>query len=39
MIGGERMQKDRRRALAQHAVNDLRIAALDAVHSADLITE
>jgi hypothetical protein len=39
MISGKGMQKDNRRPIPKDPINNFRVAALDSLHAADLITE
>jgi hypothetical protein len=39
MIRGKRMQKNYRGTFAQHMIDNFRVAAFDALHASDLITD
>jgi hypothetical protein len=39
MISGKGMEKDNRRPIPKDLINNFRVAALDSLHAADLITE
>jgi hypothetical protein len=39
MIRGKRMQKNYRWTFAQHVIDNFRVAAFDALHASDLITD